>query len=63
MKQELDAAVRSAALNAWLAARDLEAYRRHNGAKDILADQTVMDDIERARDQLSQVFDKIRGVT
>lgn len=58
----LEAEIRHAAKTAWLAARDLESYRRHDGAKEVWADSVVMDDIERARDQLTQVFDKVRGV-
>lgn len=58
LEYEVEHAVRMT----WLCAKELEGYRRHNGARPILQRQMLMDDIETARDQLSRLLDDVRGV-
>ena len=43
-------------------AKDLYGYRQHDGAQKFLTDPECMKNMEDARDYISRVFDKARGV-
>ncbi len=57
LQQDVERASRSV----WLDAKELNSYRRHNGAREFLRQPEVLDDIEQARDYLSHVLDDLRG--
>ena len=59
---ELQIEIEQLSRNVWLDAKCLDSYRRHNHARKYLTQPDCMDDIERARDFLSQVLDDVRGV-
>lgn len=47
----------------WLDTKELEGYRRHNGARPILMRDKLLDDLEQSRDRLSILLDDLRGVS
>lgn len=47
----------------WLDTKELEGYRRHNGARPVLMQPQLLDDLEQSRDRLSILLDDLRGAS
>lgn len=60
--ETLEVVIERQARDIWYDTKELESYRRHNGARAILMRDKVLDDIEQSRDRLSILLDDLRGV-